>query len=114
VRFYESQQQGLGGYFLDSIGSDIDSIAALSGIHSPSGFRLEGVRLRQAREEDLSCKSIACARLLAKTKWARSEAVKRLERVSGLGEKACQNALKQKGKFSAHLIFEDQWVAFRE
>ena len=33
VRFYENQQQGLGGYFLDSIGSDIDSIAALGGIH---------------------------------------------------------------------------------
>jgi hypothetical protein len=51
---------------------------------------------------------------LGKDKWARSEAVKRLERVSGLGEKACQNALKQNGKFSAHLVFEDQWVGFRE
>jgi hypothetical protein len=51
---------------------------------------------------------------LGKDKWARSEAVKRLERVSGLGEKACQNALKQNGKFSAHLVFEDQWVGFKE
>jgi KaiC/GvpD/RAD55 family RecA-like ATPase len=51
---------------------------------------------------------------LGKDKWARSEAVKRLEKASGLGEKACQNALKQNGKFSAHLIFEDQWVGFRE
>ena len=33
VVFYENQQQGLGGYFLDSIGSDIDSIATLGGIH---------------------------------------------------------------------------------
>ncbi len=33
VRFYENQQQGLGGYFMDSIGSDIDAIASLGGIH---------------------------------------------------------------------------------
>jgi hypothetical protein len=44
----------------------------------------------------------------------RSEAVKGLERVSVLGEKACQNALKQNSKLSDHLIFEDQWVGFRE
>jgi hypothetical protein len=31
--FYESQQQGLGGYFLAAIGSDIDSIGTLAGIH---------------------------------------------------------------------------------
>ena len=31
--FYESQQQGLGGYFLAAIGSDIDSIETLAGIH---------------------------------------------------------------------------------
>ena len=51
---------------------------------------------------------------LGTDKWVRSEAVKRLERVCGLGEKACQNALKQNGKFAAHLVFEDQWVGFRE
>ena len=31
--FYETQEQGLGGYFLESIGSDIDSIETLGGIH---------------------------------------------------------------------------------
>jgi hypothetical protein len=51
---------------------------------------------------------------LGSDKWVRSEAVKRLERVCGFGEKACQNALKQNGKFAAHLVFEDQWVGFRE
>ena len=51
---------------------------------------------------------------LGKDKWSRSEAVKRLVKASGLGEKACQNALKQNGKFSAHLLFEDQWVGFKE
>jgi hypothetical protein len=51
---------------------------------------------------------------LGTEKWLRSEAVKRLERVTGLGEKACQNALKQNGKFSEHLIFEDTWVVFKE
>lgn len=50
---------------------------------------------------------------LGSDKWARSEAVKRLERVSGLGEKACQNALKPNGKFAAHLVFEDQWVGIK-
>ncbi len=31
--FYEKQHQGLGGYFLDSIYSDIDSLIIYSGIH---------------------------------------------------------------------------------
>ncbi len=51
---------------------------------------------------------------LGSEKWLHSEAVKRLERVTGFGEKACQNALRQNGKFSEHLIFEDKWVAFKE
>jgi hypothetical protein len=51
---------------------------------------------------------------LGSDKWLRSEAVKRLERVSGFGEKACQNALKQHGKFSGNLFFEDSWVGFRQ
>ena len=32
--FYEKQQTGLGGYFLDSIYSDIDSLYIFAGIHS--------------------------------------------------------------------------------
>ena len=51
---------------------------------------------------------------LGTEKWLRAEAVKRLEKVSGFSQRACQNALKQNGKFSAHLIFEDQWVGFSE
>ena len=31
--FYESQDAGLGGYFLDSLFSDIDSLALYGGIH---------------------------------------------------------------------------------
>jgi len=31
--FYERQGKGLGGYFLDSIFSDIDSLALYAGIH---------------------------------------------------------------------------------
>jgi len=32
--FYESQGEGLGGYFLDSLFSDIDSLQLYAGIHS--------------------------------------------------------------------------------
>lgn len=32
--FYESQREGLGAYFLDSLFSDIDSLLLYSGIHS--------------------------------------------------------------------------------
>ena len=32
-RFYESQSLGLGSYFLDSLYSDIDSLAYFGGIH---------------------------------------------------------------------------------
>jgi len=32
-RFYESQAEGLGGYFLDSLYSDIDSLLIYAGIH---------------------------------------------------------------------------------
>ena len=31
--FYESQQQGLGWYFLDSLYADIDSLTVYAGIH---------------------------------------------------------------------------------
>jgi hypothetical protein len=33
-RFYEKQHKGLGGYFLDSLYSDIDSLLLYAGIHS--------------------------------------------------------------------------------
>ncbi len=33
-RFYESQREGLGDYFLDSLFSDIDSLQIYAGIHS--------------------------------------------------------------------------------
>jgi hypothetical protein len=33
-RFYEKQQFGLGGYFLDSLYSDIDSLLLYAGVHS--------------------------------------------------------------------------------
>lgn len=33
-RFYEKQSPGLGSYFLDSLYSDIDSLAYFGGIHS--------------------------------------------------------------------------------
>jgi hypothetical protein len=32
-RFYEAQGEGLGGYFFDSLFSDIDSLALYGGIH---------------------------------------------------------------------------------
>ncbi len=32
-RFYESHEAGLGAYFLDSLYSDIDSLAVYAGIH---------------------------------------------------------------------------------
>jgi hypothetical protein len=35
-RFYESQLLGLGSYFLDSLYSDIDSLAYFGGIHKES------------------------------------------------------------------------------
>ena len=31
--FYEKQQEGLGGYFLDSLSADIDSLQLYAGIH---------------------------------------------------------------------------------
>lgn len=33
-RFYEKQQGGLGGYFLDALYSDIDSLLLYAGIHA--------------------------------------------------------------------------------
>jgi hypothetical protein len=33
-RFYEQQGKGLGGYFIDSLFSDIDSLQVYAGIHS--------------------------------------------------------------------------------
>jgi hypothetical protein len=33
LRFYEHQQEGLGGYFLESLFSDIDSLHLYAGIH---------------------------------------------------------------------------------
>lgn len=33
-RFYERQAQGLGGYFLDSLYADIDSLLISAGIHT--------------------------------------------------------------------------------
>jgi hypothetical protein len=33
-RFYETKEQGLGGYFLDTLFSDIDSLQLYAGIHS--------------------------------------------------------------------------------
>lgn len=33
-RFYEQQEKGLGGYFIDSLFSDIDSLQIYAGIHS--------------------------------------------------------------------------------
>jgi hypothetical protein len=33
-RFYEQQEKGLGGYFIDSLYSDIDSLQIFAGIHS--------------------------------------------------------------------------------
>lgn len=33
-RFYEKQAPGVGGYFLDSLYSDIDSLAISAGMHS--------------------------------------------------------------------------------
>ena len=45
-RFYESQADGLGTYFLDTLYSDIDSLAYFAGVHrattgcSPNGFHL--------------------------------------------------------------------------
>lgn len=33
-RFYEAQGEGLGGYFLDSLYSEIDSLLLYAGIHS--------------------------------------------------------------------------------
>jgi len=32
-RFYERQQEGLGGYFLESLFSDIDSLRLYAGVH---------------------------------------------------------------------------------
>lgn len=33
IRFYEMQESGLGGYFLDSLSADIDSLQLLAGVH---------------------------------------------------------------------------------
>ena len=50
---------------------------------------------------------------LGKDKWDRAEAVKRLMKAAGFGERTCQIALSPKGKFAAHLVFEDKWVGFK-
>ena len=46
--------------------------------------------------------------------WLRTEAVKRLAEHTGFGPKACQNALSPKGKFAAHLHFEEKWVGLKQ
>lgn len=51
---------------------------------------------------------------LGKDKWSRNEAVRRLMKASGLGERACQNALSTSGKFAHLLVFEDQWVGIMQ
>jgi hypothetical protein len=50
---------------------------------------------------------------LGSDKWIASEAVKRLMKASGCGERACQIALNRGGKFATHLIFEDKWIGFK-
>lgn len=37
--FYEKQERGLGGYFLDSLFSDIDSLLIYAGIHAKYFYR---------------------------------------------------------------------------
>ena len=37
-RFYEAQKRGLGGYFLDSLFSDIESLKLYAGIHVRQGL----------------------------------------------------------------------------
>ena len=45
-QFYESQETGIGAYFLDSIHSDIDSLQLYAGIHRQVGelFRFRSLR----------------------------------------------------------------------
>jgi plasmid stabilization system protein ParE len=38
--FYERQQEGIGGYFLDSIFADVDSLALYGGLHVKPDGRL--------------------------------------------------------------------------
>lgn len=45
-RFYEKQAPSLGGYFLDALYSDIDSLSLYAGIHP---IHLEKYRARSAR-----------------------------------------------------------------
>jgi plasmid stabilization system protein ParE len=33
IRFYEMQEPGLGGYFLDALSAEVDSLQILAGIH---------------------------------------------------------------------------------
>jgi hypothetical protein len=53
--FYEQQQKGLGGYFLDSLHSDIDSLLLHAGIHSRQfgKFRLLSSRFPYAVYDEL-------------------------------------------------------------
>jgi len=46
--------------------------------------------------------------------WKRSEAVKRLMSKSECGERACQKALSETGRFANHLLFEGEFVRFKE
>ena len=72
--FYEQQGEGLGGYFLDSLFSDVDSLILYAGIHRkifgfhrlcPSGSRMRfTINLKTTRLSSIAC--WICARTRAK------------------------------------------------
>jgi hypothetical protein len=62
-RFYESQADGLGTYFLDTLYSDIDSLAYFAGMHrvvldytgcSPDDFLLQFITVSQTTKSSCS------------------------------------------------------------
>lgn len=75
-RFYEAQSVGLGAYFLDSLFSDIDSLAFFAGIHQKhSGYyRLLGVGITALGEFLVGVGRLTdlrwCLRLRAVLEWA--------------------------------------------
>jgi hypothetical protein len=48
-RFYESQADGLGTYFLDTLYSDIDSLGYFAGIHRVDGDVVLGLAVLDCR-----------------------------------------------------------------
>jgi len=78
VSFYESQEQGVGEYFWDSLLSDIESLIIYAGVHSKvyGYYRMSSKRFPYSVYYDLNGDVVRVVAVLAERKrpvWARGK-----------------------------------------